>query len=56
MWTIRRRLAESVEHATLDFRVVSLSPTLGVEITQKKERKEKKKKRKKDVDCFTPKV
>jgi len=24
------------EHATLDFRVVNLSPTLGVEITKKK--------------------
>ena len=26
-------LAQSVEHATLDLRVVSLSPTLGMEIT-----------------------
>ena len=26
-------LAQSVEHATLDLEVVSLSPTLGIEIT-----------------------
>ena len=29
-------LAQSVEHATLDLGIVSLSPTLGVEITLKK--------------------
>ena len=27
--------AKSVEHATLDLRVLSLSPTLGVEVTEK---------------------
>ena len=31
-------LAQSVEHTTLDLRVVSLSPGLAVEITQKKQR------------------
>ena len=29
-------LAQSVEHVTFDLKVVSLSPTLGVEITLKK--------------------
>ena len=28
-------LAQSIEHETLDLRVVSLSPVLGVEIPQK---------------------
>jgi len=32
-------LAQSEEHAILDLRVMSLSPTLGVEITKKKKQK-----------------
>ena len=35
-------LAQSVEHATLDLRVVSLGPTCGVEFTYNKKLKKKK--------------
>ena len=38
-------LAWSVEHVTVDFRVMSSSPTLGLELTLKKKRKERNKKR-----------
>ena len=32
-------LAQLVEHATLDLRVVSLSPVLGIELTKKENKK-----------------
>ena len=41
MPTMGARLAQSVEHATLDLGVVSSSPVLGVEITKKKKKKKK---------------
>ena len=39
------RLPHLVEHATLDLGVISSSPTLGVEITQKQNLKDKEKKK-----------
>ena len=46
------RLAQSVEHMTLDLGVLSSSPTLGVEITLKKYFFFKAKKKKKNVQRF----